>query len=70
MTLPPTADDVWRWLIGCTLCGHIHDERHVPNAHNARTYRHVDGHPYLTRADISLGVLRQLHNEWQREQRR
>lgn len=65
-----TADDVWRWLLACTQCGDIHEFRRVDGARQAWTYRHPDGHPYLSRGAGSLGHLRQLHDQWQQEGQR
>ena len=63
-----TADEVWAWLLCCTVCGEEHQFRRVEGARDAWSYRHPDdGHQPLTRAGNSLGALQRLHAEWQRE---
>lgn len=66
-----TADEVWAWLLACTVCGDEHEFRRVEGARDAWNYRHpVDGHQPLTRAGSSFGAIRRLRDEWRRRETR
>ena len=67
---PLAADDVWRWLLACAVCGEIHEFRRVATGRDAWTWTHPDGHRYQTRAGSSLGAIVRLRDRWNREEAR
>jgi hypothetical protein len=68
----PTADDLWRWLLTCRVCGQEHSPRPVVgDPDELETWRHPDdGHAYLTRLlGGSFGRGQELRDAWNREAR-